>query len=207
MKKRSYTLKHNHSEKKHKFLRGIRCYASSLIFSKHTTKPDEYIELPVNQMLMRLSPYGSNVCLLSFHKARHSALIICTAFNSYAYLSVYSSRVTFEECLSEEEASDIITFEAQHWGDVPNNENMVYIGKLDTREMINTIYSMMGTYHYSLLSSNCSRFAADVLLAGCKGKTGRFQHDRPWQMPANTLELAREIARFQQSCGLLNKRY
>ncbi|MFQ6251744.1 hypothetical protein ACLMPM_25635 [Yersinia enterocolitica] len=187
--------------KKHKFMRGLRCFASSIIHSKHTIKPGEQSYLRVENILSKLSVFKHNVCLLSFSKARHSALIMFNSDNSYSYFSAYGNGPCFYEGVEKFVVSEVIISEITQWGDELHQDNVVYIKGLDIRNMMDTIYDKRENYKFNVLSNNCSRFAADVLLAGCYESTEKFRHYRRWQMPANTLELAREIARLQQKHG------
>ncbi|MFA3780171.1 hypothetical protein [Yersinia sp. 1652 StPb PI] len=187
--------------KKHKFMRGLRCYASAIIHSKHTIKPGEREQsyLRVENILSKLSVFNNNVCLLSFRKAGHSALIMLHRDNSYSYFSAYGGgQPLFHEHVKTFDLVEVIISEIMHWGDELHQDSVVYIKGLDIRNMMDTIEDKIENYKFNVLSNNCSRFAADVLLAGCDERPEKFLHNRRWQMPANTLELAREIARFQQ---------
>lgn len=188
--------------KKHKLMRGLRCFASSIIHSKHVIKPGNQSSLRVENILSKLSVFDHNVCLLSFRKSGHSALIMLNRDNSYSYFSAYSGgEPCYYNGVNKSNCSEVIISEITLWGDELHQDNVVYIKGLDIDNMMDTIYDKRKNYKFNVLSNNCSRFAADVLLAGCYESPEKFRHNRRWQMPANTLELAREIARFQQKKG------
>ncbi|WP_062269942.1 hypothetical protein [Endozoicomonas arenosclerae] len=69
--------------------------------------------------------------------------------------------------------------------------NVVIIDGLDEQALFKRFNQLTRT-PYRALSCNCSRFIADLMIAGCL-KTQSFRHDRYWQMPFNTHQLALEI--------------
>ncbi|EQA1624845.1 hypothetical protein V5K00_RS22325 [Enterobacter asburiae] len=195
MSKKCYSLKKGSSLKSHKVFRGLRCYVSSFIFSKHTTKPSLGIEARVGNILSNLSPFGKSACIFSFHKSMHSSILLVNSTNLFTYASAYGSEVVFCEFFSKQDIIKVIRDEMELWGDELNENNLVYISGLDRLKMMGKLRNLSETFEYRLMSNNCSRFVADVLISGCT-RGAKFKHDRPWQMPANTLELAKEIDRF-----------
>lgn len=199
MKKRKYEIKNLDDVKKHKLFRGMRCYMSSLITSKNRIKPDADVKLRCYNVVNRLLPNEKNVALLSFKKSEHNAIIINSSNNRFNYVSAYNNEVAFIEFLDKNEMIELLVDEVFSWGDQLKDENIVYIKGLDTNKMREYIHSSRPNFQYKLFNNNCARYAADVLLAGCAITPDRFIHNRIWQMPANTLELAKEIDRSLRS--------
>ena len=196
MSKKSYSLKKGSNVKSHKVFRGLRCYVSSFIFSKHTTKPTLNIEARISEILNNMSSLGKSVCVFSFNKSMHSSILIANSTSLFTYASAYgNNEVVFRESASRDEIIYIIRDEMEEWGDELSENNVAYISGLDRLKMMDKLRYLSERFEFSLMSNNCSRFVADVLISGCtQGKS--FKHNRPWQMPANTLELAKEINEF-----------
>ncbi|MBV4366743.1 hypothetical protein [Erwinia phyllosphaerae] len=200
MKKNSYTLKHNKTPddiKKHKALRGLRCYVSSYFHHKHRIHPDSNTCERITEVINKMSSSGKNVALLSYCKARHSAIIFCER-DTWSIVSAYGDGVVYYGDLCHEQLVDIIYRESTGWKDTIKMSNVVYIGGLNIISMEQYINEFASVNKFKIFTNNCSRFAANVLIAGSGQQKGFFTHDRPCQMPANTLELAKEIDRFLQ---------
>lgn len=191
MSRKSYTLKDPDEVKKHTFLRGIRGYFSSARATK--TTPAFITNNRAIRIVEKLSLSGKIVALLSFRKM-HNAIIILNAPGEYSYISVYKACFLFFECVDKDRVVAEIVDDERYLRTELRDSDVVYISRLNTKKMIYYVrnHELINIFNY--LSNNCSRFAADVLLAGCDIKPARFQHNRPtWQMPANTTELAKEI--------------
>lgn len=201
MNRKSYTVKNTDGVKKHKIFRGIRSYISSLR-SADINKPRVITNQRASRIVEKLSLSGKNVALLSFHKSIHNAVVILTPGKGYSYVSAYASGVCFLDNVDKNSIIDEIADDEQNLMAELKVADAVYIGGLNTIKMIHYIWDRGFINKFNYLSNNCARFAADVLLAGCNIKPAKFQHNRPtWQMPANTIELAKEIDLF-----LRNKR-
>lgn len=196
MSRKSYTLKSSDDIKKHTFLRGIRSYLSSASATK--TKPVLFTSQRASRIVEKLSPFGKNVALLSFRKSMHSAVVFLNTYNNtYSYVSAYATSVWFLDSVDKNEVINEITDDEWNLRAELTDFDVVYIGGLNVWKMLSYIRERKLINQFDILSNNCSRFAANVLLAGCDIKLPKFQHNRPiWQMPANTKELAKEIDLF-----------
>jgi hypothetical protein len=195
MKQTSYTVNLN-SHKKHKFLRGLRCFASSFVFNKHSSKPGVNSRGRIGAIINTLSPFGQNVAVLSFFKSRHNTIVYCDKLGYFGFVSAYSDRVYYSFYLHKDTVIEELLEEAVNWQDDLHDSSVAYISSMNTNKMKCHIEMNAPINRFNILTNNCSRFAANVLLAGCNASKERFNHNRPWQMPANTLELAREINAF-----------
>jgi len=198
MKQTSYTVNPN-SHKKHKVLRGLRCYASSFFSHRHSSKLSINSQVRIETIINTLSPLGQNVALLSFFKSRHNAIVYCDKYHHFGFVSAYSDRVSYCFNLHRNTIIDRLMVEVVKWQDDLHDSSVAYISNMNANKMKCHIEMNAPINKFNILTNNCSRFAANVLLAGCNARQGRFTHNRPWQMPANTLELAKEINLFLQN--------
>lgn len=192
MKRNSYTLTPE-NQKKHKVLRGLRCYASSFFSHRHSNKPGANSRSRIETIINTLSPLGKNVALLSYHKSRHNSIVYCDKYNHFGFVSATGDRVYYCFNLHRNTVIDTLLDETEKWQDELHDSSIIYIANMNAMKMKCYIERNAPVNRFNILTNNCSRFAANVLLAGSNTSPARFNHNRPWQMPANTLELAREI--------------
>lgn len=202
MNRKSYTVKNTDGVKRHKIFRGIRSYISSLR-SADINKPRVITNQRASRIVEKLSRSGKNVALLSFHKSIHNAVVILTPDKKYSYVSAYANSICFLDRVDKNSVIDEIADDEQNLMAELRGADVVYIGGLNTIKMVYDIRGRELINKFNYLSNNCARFAADVLLAGCNIKPAKFKHNRPtWQMPANTIELAKEIDLFLRKKSL-----
>lgn len=182
--------------KSHKFLRGIRCWLSECKTEKHAVKfNNQTVSERGRGIVNKLAEKNDNVALLSFRKSAHSAIVMHHGNDMFSMYSVYGNNKK-KHCIKknrDEITNDIIN-EMKIWNDMLQDESIVYLHDLNVKNMESHINSFWD-HKFNVLSHNCSRFVAKALLAGFNNDNNvKFTHDRKWQMPANTLELAKEIA-------------
>lgn len=182
--------------KSHKHFRGVRCWLSGVKTAKHTVKIDEHtVSNRVGGIIDKLTEKNNNVALLNFKKSAHSVIIMHHGNDVFSMYSVYRNNKE-ERCIKKDRGgiANHIYSEMMRWHDMLQDESIVYLHDLNL-ENIDRHINSFGNHKFNLLSHNCSRFVAKALLAGFNNDNNiKFAHDRKWQMPANTLELAKEIA-------------
>ncbi len=182
--------------KDHKFLRGIRSWFSEAKTAKHSVKINEHtVSDRARGIINKLAEKNNNVALLSFKKSAHSVIVIHHGNDRFSIYSVYGNDKEGRFIKNDRDGIAFEIFnEMKHWGDMLQDESIVYLHDLNVEKMEDHINSS-GEHKFNILSHNCSRFVAKALLAGFNNDNNiKFAHDRKWQMPANTLELAKEIA-------------
>ncbi|HCR3980866.1 TPA: hypothetical protein OOF39_000272 [Kluyvera ascorbata] len=182
--------------KPHKLFRGIRCWFAEFKTGKHAVNIDEdIIYNRVNRIINKLTEKNNNVALLSFDKSAHSAIVIHHSDGMFSMYNVSGedNEVRYIKNGRYGLASNILN-EMANWNDMLQDENVIFLPNLNVENIENHIKNF-GDHKFNVLTHNCSKFAAKALLAGFDNDNNhKFAHDRKWQMPANTLELAKEIA-------------
>lgn len=182
--------------KPHKFFRGIRCWLTEVKTGKHTVNIDKNIvSNRIDGIINKLIEKDNNVALLSFKKSAHSAIVIHHSDGVFSMYNV-SGRDNEMRYLENDRrglANDISN-KMRGWNDMLQDESVVFLPNLNVENIDNHIKNS-GDHKFNLLTHNCSKFVAKALLAGFDNDNNhKFAHNRKWQMPANTLELAKEIA-------------
>lgn len=186
--------------KSHKNFRGIRCWVSAARNGKYLTNDSAkpYTDY-VDSIMSVLTKKDNNIALLSYGKSVHNAIVIHHGNNKFSFISMYSDKNSnngheYIGEASQDEVKQAIANEMKINKDGLQEENLVYLHNLNVEKVNNYIVNNKDNYKFNIISNNCSRFAANALLAGVDSHSATFEHDRIWQMPANTLELAKEIA-------------
>lgn len=180
--------------KKHKLFRGIRCWLSYQFCDRHSVKEGNPIE-KAKGIMKHMQDNPNSAAVVSLGKSGHNLMIINHGSNFYSISS--TEYVVFgakEKDFAKIEKTLADTLSA--WGDNVSEDNIVYLRGLNTDKMWNHICKnhLKEKIKYNCLSYNCSRHIADLMLAGFDDDDkNKLQHNRPWQMPANTLELAKEL--------------
>ncbi|WP_145520921.1 hypothetical protein [Yersinia mollaretii] len=190
----------HYEPKSHKNLRGIRCWVSAATNGKHLTNDSAkpYTDY-VDSIMSTLTNKDNNIALLSFGKSVHSVIVINHGNNKFSFISMYRDKNSnngheYIGEASQDEVKQAIANEMKINKDGLQKESLVYLHNLNVDKVNNYIVNNKDNYKFNIISNNCSRFSANALLAGVDSHSGTFEHDRIWQMPANTLELAKEIA-------------
>ncbi|WP_145498807.1 hypothetical protein [Yersinia bercovieri] len=192
----------HYEPKSHKNFRGIRCWLSAVKNPKHYTSDVEnsYTHYAKN-IMNTLAKKDNSVVLLSFGKAEHNAIAIHHGNNKFSYISMHHDKISnnyhkFNGKVSQELVTQFVADEMTKCKDGLQENNLVYLHNLNVEKVDDYILKNKDNFKFNIISSNCSRFSANALLAGVEGNSSQFQHNRKWQMPANTLELAKEIAAY-----------
>ncbi len=182
--------------KPHKLFRGIRCWLAEVKTGSHTVNIDENIVFNrIDGIINKLSEKDNNVALLSFNKSAHSAIVIHHSDGMFSMYNVTGedNETRYIENERNGFTNDILN-EMANWNDMLQDESVVFLPNLNVKNIEDHIKNS-GDHKFNVLTHNCSKFVAKALLAGFDNDNNhKFAHDRKWQMPANTLELAKEIA-------------
>ncbi|CNH59968.1 Uncharacterised protein [Yersinia massiliensis] len=192
----------HYEPKSHKNFRGIRCWLSAVKNQKHYTNDVEnsYTNYAKN-IMNTLAKKDNSIVLLSFGKSEHSTIAIHHGNNKFSYISMHYDKVSnnyhkFVDKVSQDLVTQFVANDMTNCKDGLQDNNLVYLHNLNVEKVNNYILKNKDSFKFNLISNNCSRFSANALLAGVEGKSSQFQHNRKCQMPANTLELAKEIAAY-----------
>ncbi|MDE1330438.1 hypothetical protein [Vibrio aestuarianus] len=189
--------------KKHKCFRGIRCWFSAQIKNRHSSI---VTSTSADRIIDRLCEGNHRVALISFGKSKHSAVVIRYTDDQFIYASMYGNLPRYRNKVNREWVRKVINLDMDQWKDGVDDNNLVLFSEpaLDIEKIAKHISSNIYKYRFNPITKNCSRFAADALIAGYKGSREKLKHDRPFLMPANALQLAKEIE-ANQSPNLWNE--
>ncbi|WP_419534375.1 hypothetical protein [Endozoicomonas sp.] len=144
------------------------------------------------QDLMNRCTKPGDTVVLTFRGSRHSAMLV---YDDILQKPVYLS-FGAEESYKErggginELAYDIYAFE-----DMLAEKNIVKLEGMDNKAILKKWRESIKGKTFNVLTRNCSAIIKKMILTGSEqilGKT-KLEHDRHWQMPSNTLNLALEI--------------
>lgn len=178
--------------KKQKCFRGIRCWFSAQIKNRHSSIVNS---TSADRIVNRLCEGNHRVALISFGKSKHSAVVIRYPDGQFIYVSMYGNHPLYRNKVTRERVREVINWDMHQWKDGVDENNLVLFSEsaLDIEKIAKHILSNIFAFRFNPITNNCSRFAADVLIAGYNGSREKLKHDRRFQMPANTLQLAKEI--------------
>lgn len=140
--------------------------------------------------LRKLCNKPGDAVLLTFGGGRHSAMLVYDKErNKPVYLSFYGD-IAFEDHSNWGLSTEIL-----HFKDMLYEDNIIKLEGMDNDAMLSKWRTSLVNEKYYLLTKNCSAITKKLLLAGSQPVVGDIHspHDRIWQMPSNTKELAKDL--------------
>ncbi|MFK0571795.1 hypothetical protein [Endozoicomonas sp.] len=145
----------------------------------------------VQNLMDRCNKPGDAI-VLTFRGGRHSAILVYDdVLKKSVYLS-FGAEKSYKERGggSQELEHDIYGFQ-----DMMAEKNMVKLEGMDNQAILKKWRGSVKNKSFNVLTRNCSSIIKKLVLAGSENALGKgkLEHDRHWQMPSNTLNLALEI--------------
>lgn len=122
----------------------------------------------------------------------HSALVLKGEDDTYTFISIYKNKSIYMENINFERLSTLISDEETSFNYKLTDEDVVCIHNLDLSNSLSSIKCAIENNKYHFLTHNCSKFTSNILTSFIDNRI-KFTHDRIFQMPLNTKELAKEI--------------
>ncbi len=144
------------------------------------------------QDLMNRCTKPGDTVVLTFRGSHHSAMLV---YDDILQKPVYLSFGAGESYKERGGGINELAYDIYAFKDMLAEKNIVKLEGMDNKAILKKWRESIKGKTLNLLTRNCSAIIKKMILTGSEqilGKT-KLEHDRHWQMPSNTLNLALEI--------------
>ena len=148
----------------HSFFKGIRSWFNGVKNCRKNSISQGSINNVVSSVIDPANMRCHTLSVLTFDN-RHSAVMIKSSNETYAYFSIYNGKKNAKTDLSYDELLSLVLQDTFNFKCEITSDDLVSISDIDSEALIERAKALSSDFKFHFLKNNCSNFSAKLLIS------------------------------------------